>query len=36
LPPIFMTSSEKKLGRDEVLKFIDKSNKEYHAEKKQA
>ena len=36
LPPIFMTSSEKKIGRDEVLKFIDKANKEYHSEKKQA
>ena len=28
LPPIFVTSSEKKQGRDEVLDYIDSINKE--------
>ena len=28
LPPIFVTSSESKLGRDEVLDFIEQQNKE--------
>jgi GTP-binding protein len=27
LPPIFVTSSEKKQGRDEVLDYIEKINK---------
>ena len=31
LPPIFMTSSEKKEGRDEVLDYIDQINKELKA-----
>ena len=28
LPPLFITSSEKRLGRDEVLDYIDKINKD--------
>ena len=28
LPPIFVTSSEKKQGRDEILDYIDTINKE--------
>ena len=28
LPPYFITSAEKKLGRDEVLDYIDRINKE--------
>ena len=28
LPPYFITSSEKKLGRDEVLDYIEQINKE--------
>ncbi len=28
LPPIFITSSEKKMGRDEILDYIDSINKE--------
>ena len=28
LPPIFVTSSEKKQGREEVLDYIEKINKE--------
>ena len=28
LPPVFVTSAEKKLGRDEVLDYIDQINKE--------
>lgn len=36
LPPMFFTSSEKKTGREELLKFIDEANREYHAQKKQA
>ena len=28
LPPYFVTSSEKKTGRDEVLDYIDQINKE--------
>ena len=31
LPPIFLTSSEKGIGRDEVLDFIEKTNKEVAA-----
>lgn len=30
LPPMFMTSSEKKKGRDELLDFIDKTNTVWH------
>jgi len=33
LPPIFVTSSEKKQGRDEVLDYIDKINKEVRGER---
>ena len=33
LPPIFVTSSEKKQGRDEVLEYIDAINKEVRGEK---
>ena len=33
LPPIFVTSSEKKQGRDEVLEYIDAINKEVIGEK---
>ena len=33
LPPIFVTSSEKKQGRDEVLEYIDTINKEMIGEK---
>jgi len=32
LPPFFITSSEKRLGRDEVLEYIDKINKDYYSE----
>lgn len=31
LPPFFFTSAEKKLGREEVLAFIDQNNREYQA-----
>lgn len=30
LPPIFITSSEKKTGRDEILDFIEKTNHAWH------
>ena len=33
LPPIFVTSAEKKQGRDEVLDYIDQINKEVRGEK---
>lgn len=35
LPPIFVTSSEKGTGRDEVLDFIDKVNKEVRDQEKE-
>jgi GTP-binding protein len=28
LPPIFITSSEKKMGRDEILDYIEQQNAE--------
>jgi GTP-binding protein len=28
MPPMFVTSAEKKLGRDEVLDYIDQINKD--------
>ena len=34
LPPMFITSSEKKTGRDEVLDYIDQINKELGVESK--
>lgn len=34
LPPMFITSSEKKTGRDEVLDYIDRINKELGVESK--
>ncbi|MDE6354899.1 MAG: ribosome biogenesis GTP-binding protein YihA/YsxC [Prevotella sp.] len=34
LPPMFVTSSEKKTGRDEVLDYIDRINKELGVESK--
>lgn len=30
LPPIFVTSSEKKIGRDEILNFIEDTNRVWH------
>ncbi len=30
LPPMFLTSSEKKKGRDEILDFIEQTNKVWH------
>lgn len=32
LPPYFVTSSEKSKGREELLEFIEKLNKDYHTE----
>jgi GTP-binding protein len=29
LPPLFITSAEKKMGREEVLSFIEAVNKEF-------
>lgn len=31
LPPFFITSSEKKKGRDEILNFIEETNKIFHS-----
>jgi GTP-binding protein len=31
LPPIFLSSAEKKIGRDELLKFIGKANREFQS-----
>ncbi len=36
LPPMFLTSSEKKKGRDEILDFIDKTNKVWREHSEEA
>lgn len=36
LPPMFFTSAEKKIGKEDILKFIGASNQKYQIQKKQA